>query len=107
LALDLIESKYPTAECNLYPFHFSDGDNLPSDNEHCIQLVKKLLECSNLFGYGEIINPYYRSSTLLNIYSKIPRENFKTVSIKSKDEVFSALRSFFSEDENTIRKLQE
>jgi len=70
-------------------------------------LVKKLLECSNLFGYGEIINPYYRSSTLLNIYSKIPRENFKTVSIKSKDEVFSALRSFFSEDENTIRKLQE
>jgi len=107
LALDLIESKYPTAEYNLYPFHFSDGDNLPSDNEHCTQLVKKLLECSNLFGYGEIINPYYRSSTLLNIYSKIPRENFKTVSIKSKDEVFSALRSFFSEDENTIRMLQE
>ncbi|MBO8169608.1 MAG: sporulation protein YhbH [Thermoanaerobacteraceae bacterium] len=98
LALDLIESKYLPQEYNLYPFHFSDGDNLPSDNELCVQLVNKLLDHANLFGYGEIVNPYYRSSTLMNVYKNINRENFKTVSIKNKNEVYKALKSFFGPD---------
>ena len=29
---------------NIYPFHFSDGDNWPWDNERCVDLVQQLLE---------------------------------------------------------------
>ena len=54
LALDLVHSEYPPAEYNIYPIHFSDGDNLTSDNERCVQLVEALMTECNLFGYGEI-----------------------------------------------------
>lgn len=54
LALNLIEQKYHPDKYNIYPFHFSDGDNLTSDNEKCNRLVKQLMEISNVFGYAEV-----------------------------------------------------
>lgn len=53
-ALEIIEEKYHPSEYNIYPFHFSDGDNLTSDNHRCVQLVSELMQVSNLFGYGEV-----------------------------------------------------
>ena len=50
---------------NIYPFHFSDGDNLTSDNERCVKLVNELMKVSNMFGYGEV-NQYNRYSTLMS-----------------------------------------
>ncbi len=96
LALDIIDSRYNPQDYNIYLFHFSDGDNLPSDNELCLKLIEQLLEKCNMFGYGEIGNPYY-SSSLLAIYRKIKHEKFITVSIKDKSQVYNALKSFFSE----------
>lgn len=75
--------------------HFTDGDNLPSDNDKCVVLVKKLLDVCNLFGYGEIISPYYRSNTLYNVYQKHPNPRFVSVLIKNKTEVYVALKKFF------------
>jgi sporulation protein YhbH len=54
LALHIINERFPPSEWNIYPFHFSDGDNLPWDNDLCVQLVNKLMAVCNLFGYGEI-----------------------------------------------------
>ncbi|UFJ41314.1 sporulation protein YhbH [Brevibacillus humidisoli] len=53
-ALEIIDSRYPPSQYNIYPFHFSDGDNLTSDNERCVKLVKELMERCNMFGYGEV-----------------------------------------------------
>ncbi|WP_120191067.1 sporulation protein YhbH [Ammoniphilus oxalaticus] len=53
-ALEIIDTRYPPSQYNIYPFHFSDGDNLTSDNERCTRLVKELMERSNMFGYGEV-----------------------------------------------------
>ena len=36
-ALELIEEKYNPARYNIYPFHFSDGENMTTDNEKCIR----------------------------------------------------------------------
>lgn len=96
LALELIKNRYPTADYNIYPFHFSDGDNLPSDNEMCLELVQKILPLVNQFGYGEIVNPYYRTSTLMNVFKKINDTRLVTVTIKDKSDVYSALKQFFS-----------
>ncbi|MHA7964613.1 sporulation protein YhbH [Paenibacillus sp. CAU 1782] len=94
-ALDIIDSRYPIASWNIYPFHFSDGDNLTSDNERCVKLISQLLERCNMFGYGEV-NQYNRSSTLMSAYKHIQDKKFMYSIIKEKNEVYRALTTFFS-----------
>lgn len=94
-ALEIIESRYPTANWNIYPFHFSDGDNLTSDNEKCVKLIEELLRKGNLFGYGEI-NQYNRSSTLMSAYKNIQNKKFLYSIIREKGDVYKALKTFFS-----------
>src|SRR4029079_7082213 len=55
LALEIVEERFPVDRWNVYPFHFSDGDNWgDGDNERCLGLVRQLLQRCNAFGYGEI-----------------------------------------------------
>jgi hypothetical protein len=97
LALRIIAERFNPADWNIYPFHFSDGDNLPWDNERCVQLVGKLMEQCNIFGYGEIREGHYRSpSTLMSAYGKIQDRKFIAVTISDKKEVYPALRKFFA-----------
>lgn len=101
-ALKLAERDYPSDRYNLYPIHFSDGDNLTSDNEKCVRLVGELCERSQMFGYSEV-NQYQRSSTLMNAYSKITHPHFRSVLIREKSDVYGALKVFFSEREGEVR----
>jgi hypothetical protein len=94
LALKLIDESYPPAHYNIYPFHFSDGDNLTSDNERCVRLIDELLKRCNLFGYGEV-NQYNRSSTLMSAYRHIKNPLFNYCIIREKGEVYKALKTFF------------
>ena len=97
-ALELIDNRYPPQRYNIYPFHFSDGDNLTSDNERCVALIRALLEKCNMFGYGEI-NQYNRSSTLMSAYRHIKDPLFRHCVIREKGEVYKALKTFFSKAE--------
>ncbi|MCL6458303.1 MAG: sporulation protein YhbH [Gorillibacterium sp.] len=94
-ALEVIDARFPTSMYNLYPFHFSDGDNLSSDNDRCVRLIGELLEKCNMFGYGEV-NQYNRSSTLMTAYKQIKHPKFQYSIIKEKGEVYQALKTFFS-----------
>ncbi|QGQ97861.1 sporulation protein YhbH [Paenibacillus psychroresistens] len=94
-AIEIIDQRYPTDQYNLYPFHFSDGDNLSSDNERCVRLIEQLMERSNMFGYGEV-NQYNRSSTLMSAYRQIHNKKFQYSVIREKGEVYKALKTFFS-----------
>ncbi|MGZ3598963.1 MAG: sporulation protein YhbH [Ktedonobacterales bacterium] len=97
LALELIQERFNPDDWNIYPFHFSDGDNLPWDNERCVGLVQKLMEMCNIFGYGEIREGHYRSpSTLMSAFNKIQDKKFIAVTISDKSEVYPALRRFFA-----------
>jgi sporulation protein YhbH len=98
LCHDVVEQRYPPREWNVYPFHFSDGDNWGEvDNQRCLEIVKKLLGFSNVFGYGEIQERGRRSpSTLMAAFQAITDPHFIGVTIGSKDEVLPALRKFFS-----------
>ncbi|MCP1122277.1 sporulation protein YhbH [Bacillus sp. AFS018417] len=96
-ALELIETKYSPERYNIYPFHFSDGDNLTSDNARCVKLVQELMKVSNMFGYGEV-NQYNRHSTLMSAYKNVKDEKFRYYILKQKADVFHAMRSFFREE---------
>lgn len=98
-ALELIETKYPPSRYNIYPFHFSDGDNLTSDNARCVKLVQELMKVSNMFGYGEV-NQYNRHSTLMSAYRNIKDEKFRYYILKQKSDVFHAMRTFFRKEES-------
>lgn len=93
-ALELIDEKYPESSYNIYPFHFSDGDNLTSDNRRATQAIMDLLQKSNMFCYGEI-NQYNRYSTLMQAFKKINRPLFKSYILKRKEDVFYAMKYFF------------
>lgn len=99
LALQLIREQYPPDAWNIYPFHFSDGDNWPSDNDRCRELAEELLRCVNLFGYGEIRQGRYTyHSTLMHTLQRIGSPKLVTVTISDKADVYQALRRFFGPD---------
>jgi uncharacterized sporulation protein YeaH/YhbH (DUF444 family) len=52
----MMENEYPFAEYNVYPFHFSDGDNWgDSDDAVAVSLLEsKIIPNSNLFCYGQV-----------------------------------------------------
>ncbi len=98
LALEIIEERYPPSDWNIYPFHFSDGDNWGEvDNQRCLDLVRALLERCNVFGYGEIQEGGRRSpSTLMSAFTAIRDPHFIGVTITGKEDVYPALKQFFS-----------
>lgn len=93
-ALELIEEKYDPARYNIYPFHFSDGDNMSSDNPACMKLIEDIIKMSNIFGYGEV-NPYHRHSTLMRAYKHIEEPKFRHYILKEKQDVYHAMKHFF------------
>ncbi|MBP2242181.1 sporulation protein YhbH [Cytobacillus eiseniae] len=97
-ALELIETKYNPQKYNIYPFHFSDGDNLTSDNARCVKLVEQMMKVSNMFYYGEV-NQYNRHSTLMSAYKNIKHEDFRYYILKQKVDVFHAMKSFFRKEQ--------
>ncbi|MED3575107.1 sporulation protein YhbH [Cytobacillus praedii] len=101
-SLELIDAKYNPQKYNIYPFHFSDGDNLTSDNARCVKLVEDLMKVSNMFGYGEV-NQYNRHSTLMTAYKNIKHEDFRYYILKQKSDIFNALKTFFKKETETIK----
>lgn len=96
LALDIISERYPASSYNVYPLHFSDGDNWSGDNQLCVDLVKELLNDDiSQYAYIQIHNR--SQSGLLSDYDKnIKDERFQTVIINDKDGVLPALKQVFS-----------
>ena len=61
LCAQIMDENYPTEEWNIYPFHFSDGDNWSMDDTlTCIEILKEemLAPNANMFAYGQVESPY-------------------------------------------------
>ena len=97
--LEIIEKRYNSNYWNIYAFYVSDGDNWSEDNERTIKAAKKLSEVSNMFGYAEIMNSYY-SSTIKNVLVKeVENDNFISVSIKEKKDLWNALKEMLKKEQ--------
>src|SRR5690625_1393571 len=93
-AIELIETKYSPSRYNIYVFHFSDGDNLTSDNRRVMEALEKLFQYVNMFGYGEV-NQFNRYSTLMQTFKKIDHPLFKHYILRNREDVFYAMKEFF------------
>lgn len=100
LAMDIIERRYNPREWNIYPFLFSDGYNW--GDAECVDLVRKMADICNLVGYGEIANDIWSQSPHFAPLGQAYQEAFASerrvclVKINSKEDVWPALKQFFS-----------
>ncbi len=60
LCQKMIETDYAPSEWNIYPFHFSDGDNWSGeDTKLCMDILKaEILPRVNVFCYGQVESRY-------------------------------------------------
>jgi sporulation protein YhbH len=100
-AMELIEGKFDPSSYNIYPFHFSDGENITSDNPNCLKLVNQIMEVSSMFGYGEV-NAYNRHSTLMSAYKNLDNPKFRHYILKENRDVYHAMKHFFQKTTETV-----
>jgi sporulation protein YhbH len=99
-ALDIITERYHPSLWNVYAFHCSDGDNFDSDNTAALKAAHELAEICNLFGYGEIkpLGSRYYESSMLNIFRRLDADNFQTVLIERKEDIWPSFKAFLAKD---------
>lgn len=99
LCAEIIKKDYPSDDWNIYPFHFSDGDNWSIDDTRtCVSIMKEhILPVANQFSYGQVESPYGSGQFIKDL-----REHFKgnkkvvTSEIKDKDGIYLSIRDFLS-----------
>jgi len=98
--LEIIQARYHPSLWNIYAFHCSDGDNFDSDNPAALRTAKELAEVCNLFGYGEIkpLGSRYYESSMLNIFRRLDADNFQTVLIERKEDIWPSFKAFLAKD---------
>ena len=97
LCAKLIETEYPPSEWNIYPFHFSDGDNWSVDDTvTCIDLLKnQVLPKVNQFAYGQVESPYGSGQFIKDLDEHFDEEdNLITSEIKGKEAIMDSIRDF-------------
>lgn len=109
MALDVIRERFPPDAWNVYAFHVSDGDNWQDDNESVIAAARSLLNCCNLFGYGQV-NPtesFYFSvrssmewSTVFEVLKPLAEEfpNIGFVKIEKRDDIYPQFRELMTRE---------
>lgn len=97
LCHEMIQSDYPSAAWNIYPFHFSDGDNWSADDTRlCLKILKDdLLPVSNLFCYGQVESPYGSGQFLKDLRESCDEvENLVLSEIADKDAIYGSIKEF-------------
>ena len=103
-ALEIIKERYHPSLWNIYAFHCSDGDNFTEDNQEALRYAKELKQICNLFGYGEI-KPFdtFSWGSMMKIFEPLATDNFVIIGIRSKEDVWPALKKFLSRDRAKVR----
>lgn len=95
-ALELINERFQTDRYNVYPLHFSDGDNYSDDNPRCVNLVQEMLN-NDISHYAYVQIGKTARSQLLEAYNEgIKDDRFKGLIIQHKEDVLKALKQVFA-----------
>jgi len=99
LCQKIIVQDYPSGLWNIYPFHFSDGDNWSGDDTSvCLDLLdKELLGQVNVFCYGQVKSPYGSGQFIKDLQKRFPEhEGLITSEIRDRDAIVDSIRDFLS-----------
>jgi uncharacterized sporulation protein YeaH/YhbH (DUF444 family) len=97
LCQQIIEQDYPINEWNIYPFHFSDGDNWSSeDTKNCVKLLNDFfLPKTNVFCYGQVESKYGSGQFLKDLQKEFQGdERIITSQIEGRDKILDSIKDF-------------
>ncbi len=97
LCLEMINDRFPPSDWNIYPFHFSDGDNWSgNDTAECVRLMKEeFFPRVNLFCYGQVESEYGSGQFLRDLKEKLANEECLVVSqIENKEAIPRSIKDF-------------
>lgn len=100
---ELIKKHYPPSQWNIYPFHFSDGDNWSADDtQKCFQILEtQILPVSNMFCYGQVESLYGSGQFLKDLKEHFGNStSFKdrvvSSRIPNKDAIYDSIKEFLN-----------
>ncbi len=97
LCRKIVNEHYDTQTWNIYPFHFSDGDNWgQEDTKKCIDVLKSalLLSC-NMFCYGQVRSTYGSGQFKKDLDESFPGDDrIITSEIKDRSNIFESIKDF-------------
>ncbi len=97
LCLKLICEKYRPEDWNIYPFHYSDGDNWSArDTERCISILRdEILGRVNQFCYGQVKSAYGSGQFKKDLDEALGYdERVVTAGVGDRDDIAASIRSF-------------
>lgn len=97
LCLEILKNNYPSSEWNIYPFHFSDGDNWSgNDTQECLKLLaEELLPQANVFCYGQVESEYGSGQFLKDLLEKFSgNDRVLTSKISSREAIVGSIKDF-------------
>ena len=98
LCKKIIDENYNPSEWNIYPFHFSDGDNWSTDDTRlCLELLEKdIIPKSNVFCYGQVESKYGSGQFYKDLFNKYGQNNPGVIlsKIKNKEAILGSIKDF-------------
>ena len=98
LCQKIIETDYSPAEWNIYPFHFSDGDNWSGeDTRLCMEMLKTdILPNANVFCYGQVESRYGSGQFYKDLKETFGEANEQVIlsRIENKEGIMQSIKDF-------------
>ncbi len=97
LCLKQIQERFRPEDWNIYPFHYSDGDNWSArDTEHCVSMLRdELLPRVNQFCYGQVKSAHGSGQFRKDLDIALgDQELLVTASVNDRADIPDAIRSF-------------
>ncbi len=97
LCQEMIASEYSPSNWNVYPFHFSDGDNWSADDTRlCLKVLRDdILPQVNLFCYGQVESPYGSGQFIKDLKENCEdMDNLALSEIADKDAIYGSIKDF-------------
>ncbi len=92
-----MKADYPSSSWNIYPFHFSDGDNWSADDTRlCIDVLKnEIIPAVNQFAYGQVESPYGSGQFIKDLREHLgSSERMALSEIADKDGIYTSIKDF-------------
>jgi len=97
LCKEILDADYDSSSWNIYPMHFSDGDNWSADDTRlCIDLLKNhIMPASNLFCYGQVESPYGSGQFIKDLRESMGDSDKMALSeIADKEGIYTSIKDF-------------
>jgi len=97
LCLKLVTEKYRPEDWNIYPFHYSDGDNWSArDTELCISMLRdEILPRVNQFCYGQVKSAHGSGQFKKDLDGALSQlDTLVTAAINDRSDVPEAIKAF-------------